>query len=307
MEMFGQFMTLLFAKLKQIRKQQDAVQQEKELQATKREGPNSCPHCSCPACRRNRTFKKQPSPGPKLAQVPRMPPLPTTFSLIRSTIKKGKFAFLPNLPHARVRKDKNHAYVLPSDCIKHFLATGNEPMLFDQRSCEFPHSEARDTPRGVEIADHLRSSAVPGESGSIPHLALSFLEWKDDCESARSNKASKTGTWVFTITIFLKDKKMDSPRATFAVAIGPKSESHDPVEAIIGNDLKSMKATRTVAFLGGRNHTEPVAISFSAEMYCSLGDQPERRGCNYLMAGNSTGLASGEMKAATRALTGCLI
>jgi hypothetical protein len=142
----------------------------------------------------------------------------------------------------------------------------------------------KDTPRGISIAARLGSTA-----NGPRNLSMSFIEWKDDCESSKSNKASKTGSiWVWTMTLFVKDKKQDSPIATFPLVVGLKSDSHDKVERIIGRDMEKMAKTRMKAFLG-RTKTRPLPeeVTFSAELFLSLGDQPERRSGNKLMAGNS--------------------
>jgi hypothetical protein len=70
----------------------------------------------------------------------------------------------------------------------------------------------------------------------------------------------------------------------YPIAIGLKADSHDNLEAIIGKDIQLMKNTQVEAILGG---SHPKAITFSAEMFVSLGDQPERRGANFLLGGTS--------------------
>ena len=86
---------------------------------------------------------------------------------------------------------------------------------------------------------------------------------------------------------FPKNKISDSPLATFPIAIGPKNESHDELEGLIALDFKKMSSSRIPAFMGYHNGFLPEEITFSAEMFLSLGDQPERRGGNCLLAGNS--------------------
>ena len=92
---------------------------------------------------------------------------------------------------------------------------------------------------------------------------------------------------MWTMTIFEKDKKADLPLATFPIAIGPKSAKHDEVETIVAEDLKRMMNERIDAFLGHWGNVQPEPVTFSAQMFLTLGDQPERRGGNSLMAGNS--------------------
>ena len=76
-------------------------------------------------------------------------------------------------------------------------------------------------------------------------------------------------------------------RSTYPIAIGPKNDSHDAVEKIIAADLIHMSNNQTLAFIGGRMNRSPRLVSFSAEKFLSLGDQPECRGGNMLMAGNA--------------------
>jgi hypothetical protein len=88
------------------------------------------------------------------------------------------------------------------------------------------------------------------------------------------------------MTIFRKDKNLDLPIATFPIAIGLKTDNHNPVEEIVGRDIKDMMKSKLQAFIRSDNGI-PGEITFSAAMFVSLGDQPERRSGNKLMAGNS--------------------
>jgi hypothetical protein len=128
---------------------------------------------------------------------------------------------------------------------------------------------------------------VNGRTKKKIHFNMSFLGWKDDCESAKSNKASKNALWVSTITVFMRLKDKDSPIGTFAVAIGPKGKSHDIVESLISADIMniSYNAVPTIMGWDGVNKCHP--CTFSAQFYMSLGDQPEQRGGNVLQLGKS--------------------
>jgi hypothetical protein len=222
-----------------------------------------------------------------IPKIPEIPPLPISNEQLRSVILKGTQAFVPNLFRPTIRTKGKHAYVMPSECIKLFLATGNYPMEFNCTSQSEDYKEARETPRGVEIALATPSSA-DDDQNSFPHISLSYVEWKDDCESSKSNKVSKTGSlWIWTITLFPKGKTRDSPRCTFPICIGPKKESHDQVEKIISDDMKKLSTTRMLGVMGKKSEKTLQVITFSASMYLSLGDQPERRGANKLQMGNS--------------------
>ena len=223
-----------------------------------------------------------------ILQIPlRMPPIPKDAIQIRSTIRAGRNAFLTLLPHPKIFKtDDSHVYVLPSDCMKHLLAQGCIPMDFKQETLLYPIKFASQTARGLDIAREL-NSVQNGRKEGVHHFNMSFMEWKDDCESAKSNKQSKYHIWLFTITVFLKYRGKDTAISTFPVAIGPKASNHDVVEEIIGLDYKKMKSTATLAMMGWSNESAPYQCTFCADLFLSLGDQPERRNANVLMLGIS--------------------
>ena len=52
------------------------------------------------------------------------------------------------LPRVEIQYSGKHAYVLPSECIRHFLAFGNEVMTFDSFIQREKYRLAKDTPRG---------------------------------------------------------------------------------------------------------------------------------------------------------------
>jgi hypothetical protein len=64
------------------------------------------------------------------------------------------------------------------------------------------------------------------------------------------------------MTIFRKEKKMDSPIATFPVAIGLKSDNHDPLEEIVGRDIKNMMNSKIDAFIGTVGNVPLKKITF---------------------------------------------
>jgi hypothetical protein len=156
-------------------------------------------------------------------------------------------------------------------------------MIFDTTTGPEVFMSPKDTPQGMDIAKSIGSFDLR----PIKHLSISYIEWKEDCESSKSNRASKTGSiWVWTMTIFRKNKNLDSPIATFPIAIGLKTDNYDPVEEIVGHDIKDMMKSKLQAFIRSDNGI-PEEITFSAAMFVSLGDQPKRRSGNKLMAGNS--------------------
>jgi hypothetical protein len=220
-----------------------------------------------------------------------LPPIPRNSLEIRSKIRMGCRSFFNILPHPMVRKmddpSDEHVYVLPSDCILHFLAQGIVPLEFNKLHIKYPITYLNETPRGIEIAKSLEKIKI-GKVFLQRHFNILFLEWKDNCESAKSNRMSKFPLWIFTITIFRKSAHRDSPKCTYPFAICPKGKSHEPVEAIIKADLIRLRTKAQTALFGWwMGERRFPACSFSAELFMSLGDQPERRGGNILQLGNS--------------------
>jgi hypothetical protein len=204
----------------------------------------TCPNCSCTTCIKHPKTTKE---GYSI-DMASLPPTPTTYGKICSVILEGCKSLIPMLAHPTIRTLGNHAYVLPSQCIRHFLANGNSPMLFNNATARDVYMSPKDTPCRIAIASKIGS--LQNDSSTPKHLPISFVEWKDDCESSKSNKALNTGSiWVWTMTIFRKEKKMDLLIATFPVAIGLKADNHDPLEEIVGQDIKNMMNSKQVRSL----------------------------------------------------------
>jgi hypothetical protein len=280
-DMFGDFLQMLF---KRITMMEDHWIGKFDSISDRRESEIWCPLCECESCRAKKGISR---PMPSESKPVRIPPIPRDALEIRSKISRGKNAFFTLLPYPRISQTNDgHVYVLPSDCIKHFMAHGNVPLEFNRRFTSYPYSEFNDSPRGVEIATTL-DQVTRGKCDNKKHFNVSFLEWKDDCESAKSNKTSKHNLWLFTITIFGRGRQKDSPIATYPVALGPKGKSHNLVERLIADDIEKMRTTALPSMLGWYGTSKPVSCTFSADLYISLGDQPERRGGNVLQMGTS--------------------
>jgi hypothetical protein len=59
------------------------------------------------------------------------------------------------------------------------------------------------------------------------------------------------------------------------------------LEEIVGQDIQNIVNSKIDAFIGSVGNVPPEKIAFSAEMFASLGNQPEQRRGNKLRAGNS--------------------
>ena len=277
-DLLGDFLKLLLERV-------DLMDEQWKEEKYNLEKKTYCPYCRCKSCVRMGSSELSCGHGQRIPVL--IPPIPSNALQIRNVIREGSRAFLSLLPHPLIRQSEDgHSYVLPSDCILHFLANGNLPMEFDTKETNYPIREFRDTPRGVSISKSL-SKVTDGRKSGRGHFNISFLEWKDDCESAKSNRQSKFSIWVFTITIFRRYSKRDSPIGTYAVALGPKGKNHDQIEKIIADDINKMRTNAINAVLGWSEMGSPRSCTFSADLFMSLGDQPERRGANALQLGSS--------------------
>jgi hypothetical protein len=208
-----------------------------------------------------------------------LPPIPCNSLEIRSKIRIGRRLFFNIPPHPMVRKMEDpsdkHVYVLPSDCILHFLAQVFVPLEFNKLQVKYPITYLNKTPRGIEIAKSLEKKKI-GKVFSHRHFNLLFLEWKDNCESAKSNQMSKFPLWIFTITIFREGAHRDSPKCTYSVAIGPKGKSHEPVNAIIKADLIRLRTKAQTALFGWSMGERLFLCSLSVELYEPVGPTREK-------------------------------
>lgn len=210
--------------------------------------------------------------------------VPTTPSLMRSRIMEGGHAIMPNLPFPPVSKvGQDHAYVSLKEVIADFLAHGTP---YEEIKIPVEGEGIRrtgETPQALQIMD--RAKALHGDH---PCVVLLLKRWSDDFQSLKSNKGQKTGTgaWICTITINPpEDKKENSIRNTYPIALGPKGACHEEVEKIFLKELRNLSNGSSDMFFD-KNSNRMTRVH--AELLVSLADQPERRGSAYLQLGNST-------------------
>ena len=143
MELLGSFLTLLTDR---IDKMERSWSEEKVILNNNILNYNYCPECKCVNCLKKGT-KKENIFINKNTPV-RIPPLPKNSPELRFKIKDGKTSFMSLLPFAKLNElDDGHVYCLPSECIKHFLATRNIPMEFNITQPNYPIVNVNQTPR----------------------------------------------------------------------------------------------------------------------------------------------------------------
>ena len=181
----------------------------------------------------------------------------------------------PCLPAPKVVTLGVHAYCLPSDCLQHHLSFGYKAAFFSSSFTPPIYSHPKYSPRGIEIA-----------SGNTNSHAVAAIMWSDDCDPQNSKKNRKA-LWCLTIT-FIQDTDVtsDTPVSTYPLAVGPKGADHQKIQKIIFDNIAEhgSKATPILSYFGQDKNILPVTL----DVLAYLGDQPERRGVNYLMLGGST-------------------
>lgn len=227
----------------------------------------------------------QSSPHPKCwsLSIPDNPPE------MRRRVMEGKFSLIGNLPHPYVEMVGCHAYVSLSEIIADFLGHGTPYETVDSS-----HSSMMSVTRIGEssFAKSIISRAkelYSDNSGDSPSSVITILlnEWQDDFNILNSQKGGRGGAsiWIKTVTIIPPHGHRDkSLRNTYPVAVGPKGVSHEEVELRFKEDLLSLSTGSKLRLYDGNSKTmQKVHVG----LYVSISDQPERRGANYVMLGNS--------------------
>jgi hypothetical protein len=137
-KLLGNFLDLLFQKIETIR---DLNIKKNLYDSVKK----ACPNCRCDICL-GQTIHETETENDVCFDITSFPPILTTYGKIRSVILERSKSSIPMLAHPNNRTLGNHAYVLPSQCIRHFLASGNLPMIFDTTTRPEVYMSPKDTP-----------------------------------------------------------------------------------------------------------------------------------------------------------------
>ena len=200
--------------------------------------------------------------------------------------KKSLFSLLPHPP---LFECEGHTYSLYSDCIRdalgkgfdlEFITPNDDPS--DTEVHEFgPKGHAPTTGRCKKLFD--LQEHVNGE-GPIRTIYICMNEWSDDADPATSIKCHRGSLWFKSVTISPTKKMVHSMSHTHPLAIGRKDADHEHVGRMLALDLLTLAADAGVPMYSVR-HGGIVLVR--AKIYACLMDQPERRGENHLLGGNS--------------------
>lgn len=191
------------------------------------------------------------------------------------------------LPHPPLFECEDHAYSLYSDCVRDALGKGFDldfipkPHGGVQLPDEFPLRDITKTQQCktlFDIQDHMAGNPA------LPFVDLWMNEWSDDADPNNSIKNNRGSLWFKSVTICPTREMFHSMSHTYPLAMGHKSADHEHVGRLLRDDLLMLGAREGVPMYSKR-HGGIVLVR--ARLFACLQDQPERRGENYLMGGNS--------------------
>lgn len=211
--------------------------------------------------------------------------IPENTNDIRKWYLEGKHAVVPNLPHPPVLENiPAHAYLSIIDCLEDFLAhwRGEEIEAITDKTvatrevvtkrCQSLHAK--------EILEEARGRVSPGTNC----VAFSLTFWSDDAETNTFSKMNRNSSiWVKTLSICTVAEGGQQMQATYPIAVGRKSSSHDLVEKKHQEDLRDLRNGSRLFYIGSRR----MCVSVQPAPFAILQDQPEKRSANKLMLGNS--------------------
>ena len=190
------------------------------------------------------------------------------------------------LPYPPLFECEGHTYSLYSDCVRDALGKGFDleyitptDGLVDDQS--FPISDIPTTKRCKKLFDlheHI--------NGNHPILTIDVYmnEWSDDADPNSSIKGNRSSFWLKSVTISPTKKMVHSSSHTYPLALGRKNTDHEIVGVLLSQDLLSLGSDRGVPMYSEKHGG---IVQVRAKLYACLMDQPERRGENHLLAGNS--------------------
>lgn len=209
--------------------------------------------------------------------------IPKSLNDIRSRFLEGDHAIVNNIPYPPIQTDVGeHSYSNPSDCIRDFLGhhQNRQPALISDN-----------------LLDHAVSFATvqhPSHSRRAMHMLLQFPNerkmftcyvfwWSDDVEPNRQ-KTNRGSIWMLTMTIGTILEDGHNLNHTYPIAVGKKKDNHDLVFQKVEENMKELR--RGQYFYVG-SIKKKALIRFLD--FAHLGDQPERRGLNYILLGRNKG------------------
>jgi hypothetical protein len=190
------------------------------------------------------------------------------------------------LPHPPLFECEGHTYSLYSDCIRDALGKGFDlekiaPIADGAADLDGPVGTVPTTRRCkmlFDLQEHVNGV------GPLRTVNLYMNEWSDDADPATSIKCHRGSLWFKSVTISPTKTMVHSMSHTYPLALGRKDADHEHVGRLLAEDLRTLASEAGLPMYSVR-HGGIVLVR--AQIYACLMDQPERRGENHLLGGNS--------------------
>ena len=204
--------------------------------------------------------------------------VPTTTDDFNSIFLSKKNAIIPNLPHPVIKttKDGTHAYVSLVDVVANELAnatTFDDYFFSDDNTCTIRESGIKATTVSrSESAKKLFFELYESNTNDDTHVMYLWLkEWRDTFDP-NNTKSSRNQVWINTFTISPPNDSEKSGRNTFFMSLSSKSDNHDEIDNLFGNEIKEFSTNGHFFYHGGRKQI--IKVKLGKLITCV--DRPER-------------------------------
>lgn len=211
--------------------------------------------------------------------------LPTTKADFRRLYLEGKSSIVQNLPHPKIELlDGNVGYASVVDCLRDFMANGNDLQLLIEGSFDGGTvtrlEESQCAARVYKACADQRDTSMSEE---IVTCTSFLVEWFDDCEPNSNIKNNRGGVYLKTVTFGQPKTKSNDLRYTYLIAVGPKGETESIADKRFVEDLQLLrKGVMTYS------HKEKQNVLVKMDLLAVLADQIARRGATGTSLGNGT-------------------
>ena len=210
------------------------------------------------------------------------PTMPSTIAgfqshILNPTNQHSLVSILP-IPTAYMLPDKSHAYCCIQEIsafvllLPRTIGASSIPLRLRQL-CEC-----------VTMQEFLRSD--PNIHHDVPCLvSLGLIFWLDGWDPSASSKNNRSPVHTASVTILFIDNSTRIPfnALTFPIACGPGKADHNTIFVALKKSLNLLTAGNDVVW----SHHHGRWTTLRAHLIAFLMDQPERRGTNCLLGGNS--------------------
>ncbi len=193
------------------------------------------------------------------------------------------------LPHPPLFECVGHTCSLCSDCIRDALGKGFDLEFTTPTDGETDRSTNPTGPVGQAPTTRRCKMLFDSQehiAGRAPLRTVDMCmnEWSDDAEPATSIKNHRGSLWFKSVTVSPTKTMSHSMSHTCPLALGRKDADHEHVGRLLAVDLRTLASDAGVP-VHSRRHGGIVLVR--AKICACLMDQPERRGENHLLGGDS--------------------